>query len=477
MLADVGERVRREAAVTPSTDAVEAHLARLDARACRAFVADLWGARGFETRVEGDVVVATRHGASLALFPAVGGRLRPPSPPSRAIDVVVAPRGGDATAALAESHDARLLTAADLREMLRYAVDSGEATSLCERHLGAPPSALRLPPRARVRARVERVRASEPRLAVTAVVALLALAAATGGFIGADPSAAGIFAGNDGNDPADDASDGGAVPTDDRADVGTATPDSRTSTTVDDADEDVGSLSTVPGVDSEGVTNLTALATAHDRALGDRPYTLWIDTYRPLGGNPNASRGQQDTDIAVEGDRYLVHEHLNGPNGQRRLGAIYYDGTDWYVDDRSTGRPAIRWINGTAADFSVQPDPRSLRETLVTRYLDTPVTDVTERVRTRDSTRYRLEGAGRPPGFAVDRVFNYSFVATVDDRGFVREATVGYTVATPDGRYRLRFEWTYGRLGTTTVSPPAWIEQARPETDSVSTNGTAETGR
>ncbi|WP_380679724.1 DUF7537 family lipoprotein [Salinigranum sp. GCM10025319] len=463
--------------MTTSADAVEAHLARLDARACRAFVADLWAARGFQTRVDGEVVVATRHGASLALFPAVGGRLRSPSPPSRAIDVVVAPRGGDAAAALAESHDARLLTAADLGEMLRYAVDSGAAEALCERHLGAPPSALRLPLGARVRARVERLGASEPRLAVTAVVALLVLAAATGGFVGADRSSAGAFDGNDGSDPASDTSDGGAVPTDDPVAEGIATPDSRATTTVDDAGADVGSLSTVPGVDGEGVTNLTALATAHDRALGDRSYTLWIDTYRPLGGNPNASRGQRDTDIAVEGDRYLVHEHLNGPDGQRRLGAIYYDGTDWYVDDRSTGRPAIRWINGTAAEFSVQPDPRSLRETLVTRYLDTPVTDVTERVRVGDSTRYRLEGSGRPPGFAVDRVFNYSFVATVDEDGFVREATVGYTVATPDGRYRLRFEWTYGRVGTTTVSPPAWIEQARPETDAVSTHGTAETGR
>ncbi|WP_318567359.1 hypothetical protein [Salinigranum marinum] len=437
--------------------AVDHHLARLDPRDCRAFVADLWVARGFETRVDGDVVVATRRGDPVVLFPAVGGRLRAPSPPSRSVDVVVAPRGGEAAAALAETHDARVLTAADLREMLRYAVAPADAEALCERHLGSPPATLQPPLRARVRAHASRVEARSS-ASLAAVVALLALVGLTTGVVLDGSTADGLGGAGGATDGTADAT-AGATATER---VDDATPPGDRATGADDRDE-VRTLSGLPGIGGEGVTNLTALAAAHDRALGNRSYTLWIDTYRPFNGDPDAPRIQRDTDIAVDGAEYSVSESLERGDERRVVRAVYYDGTDWYVADPAD-ETTVHRIDGTTTNLSVPPDPRSLRETLVTRYLATPVTDVTDRTRVGNTVRYRLEGEGLPSGFDRDRVYNYSFVATIGDDGFVYRATVEFSVVTVEGSYRLRFEWTYGRVGSTMVSPPVWIDGAQPTT-------------
>jgi hypothetical protein len=441
--------------------AVDHHLARLDARECRAFVADLWAARGFETHVDGDVVVATRRGDAVVLFPAVGGRLRAPSPPSRPVDAVVAPRGGNAAAALAETHDARVLTATTLREMLRYAVAPADAEALCERHLGGSPATLRPPLRARVRAHASRVEAFEPPASLAAVVALLALVAlTTGSVVVLDGTADGGLGGAGG--ATDGTADATAAATaTERA--GDATPPGDRTSGADDRDE-VRTLSGVPGLGGEGVTNLSALAAAHDRALGTRSYTLWLDTYRPFNGDPDAPQVQRDTDIAVGGAAYSVSESLERGDERRAVRAVYYDGTDWYVADPAAAETTVRRIDGSTTDASVPPDPRSLRRTLVTRYLATPVTDVTDRTRVGNTVRYRLEGEGLPSGFDRDRVYNYSFVATVGDDGFVYQATVEFSVVTVEGSYRLRFEWTYGRVGSTMVAPPVWIDGARPTT-------------
>jgi hypothetical protein len=88
--------------------------------------------------------------------------------------------------------------------------------------------------------------------------------------------------------------------------------------------------------------------------------------------------------------------------------------------------------------------------------------------------RYRIEGEGQPRSFATEKVYNYSVVAFVDETGLVRDATVGFTVATLEGSYRLRFEWTYGRLDATTVTRPEWSERAPSPAPASTDNRTAE---
>lgn len=118
-----------------------------------AFVADLWSARGFETRVEGDVVVATRpdeadgggRSERIAVEPGHG---RPssgtgPSGRSEGVDVVVTRDGGGGTdrhvegaGSPVEGTDVRTLGCDDLYEMLLYSVPRSTAEPIVRRHLG-----------------------------------------------------------------------------------------------------------------------------------------------------------------------------------------------------------------------------------------------------------------------------------------------------------------------------------------------------
>ncbi|AUV80422.1 hypothetical protein C2R22_01080 [Salinigranum rubrum] len=448
--------------MTVPTDAVvDAHLARLDAEARRAFVADLWAARGFETSVDDAVVVARRHAESLVVYPLPPRRLRRPPRPEPPVDVVVA---FEAVPRWVEASDVRVLTPADLRGMLRYALDPADAASISRRHLGSPPAALAPPLSLRVRDGVEALHGVGESVGVTTVVTLLAVVVLVFAASGA------LFV-DDGTEPLL-GSESVAPPGGADATTPEQTPTASPTPTDESDAAAVGSLDTVPGVGPDGVTNLTALALAHDRELGEN-YTLWTDRYRPQNGVPGAPRTQRDTDITVEGDRYLVEETFETGEERRLARVVYFDGTDWYVDERTAETASVRWVDGRTGN--VAPDPHRLRRALVTRYLATPTTDVTERLYVGDETRYRLEGEGRPPGFP-DRVYNYSFVAVVGDRGLVHGAAVEFTVVTVEGSYRLRFEWTYGALGATSVTEPAWLHLALPRNDSAGAESTEMSG-
>lgn len=440
-------------------DVVDAHLARLDSAACQQFVADLWAARGFETALDGACVTATRPGRSLVILPLVGRHPADSFPREIGTDTdvdVIVSFDGRARSAIADRTDARLLTPVDIREMLRYAVSPVDRERISRQHLGAVPSDLQPPLPLRVAAAAEGFQQRVGPLAVAVLTVLVVLVVATAG--GSLDPLASSSAADFGVDDASQATGSNEV-----ADApGTAT---STPTAPSPARVPPGTLANVPGVSYEGVTNLTALAVAHDRALGEQSYSLWTDRYRPENGIPDAPRTQRDTDIAVANGTYLVEESFERAgersSGQRLVRVVYFDGADWYVDDRSGTQPTVRWIDGDASGISVSPDPRVLRRTLVTRYLDTPRTNVTERLDFGGTPRYQLEGNGRPPAFPPANVYNYSFVALVDDDGLVHEATVDFTVVTVEGSYRLRFEWTYGQFGTTTVRKPAWVDQAR----------------
>lgn len=417
------------------TTALEHHLRRLDGDTLAALVADLWAARGYETDREGGTVVArTGRGETVRIsVPRAGGD-------AQSADVVVA---FGATAG-----DAHPVDAAALAELLRYGVDRAVARDLCERHLGAPPSDLPAPPLVRARRRVAGpLGAATPALLVGAA----AVAVVLGAFLwfGAVPFASAFD----------------AAPGDGGETVVTPGPETSAESAAERADRGVSTAefpsspdTPPPGVTESRVVNLTALAAAHERAMANRSYTIWLDRYSERV-NANDTRTQHDIDMSVEGERFLITNARVESGDRRRLGAVYRDGTVTYgaVWNRSTG--TYGQVLRIDPRHDLAPTPDTVRRTAVLRFLSTTETNVTRQTPRDGTTLYRVVGTGQPNATAFDRVWNYTAVALVDSRGYVRDLTVQFTARSSSRIYRMRHEITYSRVGTTTVETPAWYER------------------
>ncbi|WP_233547671.1 hypothetical protein [Haloferax sp. Atlit-10N] len=446
---------------------VVARLERLPTRARLAFVSDLWAARGFETRVEAGVVRAERRGRSVRIRPVFGRR-------SRA-----------SAAAERDTAGVRHLDAGDIAEALLYAIDRQDADAVCRRQFGASLDDLRPPLRMRARRRVRRLgdrTAAVGRDAARGITALfVVVAVVSGAAVALDlvPSpldgsmqSAGVGTGGAGES-------GPPTATPERDDAAAEEPSETAATETASGSEprnagapglgsgqrpgpvepiEPGELERVPGVGPDGIENLTALSAAHERALADESYTLWVDIYRPEGAGPNSTRRQYDTDIAVAGERYVIAETVESGRERTRLETVYYDGDAWYVAETEDGVERTRRVNGNTTAPPVQFEPRGLNRGLVRQYLDTRATNVTGKVTDENVTYYRIEGSQRPAIGGVEPVQDYQFVAHVDEQGFVADATATYALVSDEGFYWVRFEWTYGRVGETTVAPPAWVE-------------------
>lgn len=148
------------------------HLGRLDRPRRRDLVAALFRARGFETTVDGDTVIARGPADTRRIH--VGSAATAP----RAADLVVDPAGGSAPAP-----DQHVIDDGRLAEMLRYAVDAEDTRTLCEQYLGAPPEDLPAPLSHRIRRRASVIGPAVPALLVLGtllvVVATMAVALPT----------------------------------------------------------------------------------------------------------------------------------------------------------------------------------------------------------------------------------------------------------------------------------------------------------
>lgn len=420
-----------------SARAVERRLRALDPEERADFAAALWSARGFDTARDGRTVSATRDGASQLLFAAGTGGC---GIPEDADVVLVAQRRAPSA-----RYGARVVDAADLREMLWYAIDPSTRAALCERYLGAPPGELPVSASNGFRDRlggllegslpsVDRSlpsfigaggRLALPAAALVALAAVVGLAVLTGWGPTAAPTGG----------PAEFRATPGVVPTE------TATP-----TPAALAPDRL-----PPGVTAEGLVDPAALSVAHERAVGDS-YTIWMDLYRPRGGDPDAPQIQRDVDVFVEGERYLLVATVVDTDGRRTVLQVYRDGEARYVADAGGNDTTYRRADAGPAPH-VAPAPATLRTAIVTRYLPADRTTLAGTVAEDGRTLYRLVGIGGGP----DAVSNYTATALVDSQGFVRSLRVEYRMPESEGGYAVRFEASYDRGGRTTADPPPWV--------------------
>lgn len=412
---------------------VEAHLRRLDTPALTAFVADLWAARGFDTELDGAVLRATQHGetqvvavGAAAVRSAEGG-----------VDVVVDPAGG--------THEgSRGIDAAGLTEQLWYAVDRSVARRLCEQHLGDPPATLSPPRRYQLQWMLSRGRSPTGVAVAIVVLAGVAIVAATGmGMV----------------------QTGGT-------DSGTPTPSDTASTPARPASVQSGNWDTSainqplpPGVSPDGISNLTALSTAHSATLEGRSYTLWRD----LSGSEIRDREvvgvRRDIDTTVEGDQYRINTDEIAAGNRTQLGVLYHDGQNSYVAPTNESGVEVRQLGPLEQrEFYTQP-PARLTESLVETRLSTPTTELVGTTERDGQELYRLTGRGQPDWPALGSVEGYNVTALVTLEGFVREVTVSYTVRSGTRLVDVRRHLQYDRVGETTVTPPVWYQTTSDRTD------------
>jgi hypothetical protein len=416
---------------------VEYGLRRLERAELAAFVADLWAARGFDTDRSGGVIEASTDDGTLRILVTEPGAGRWSDPDGESVAVLVAPDGhGQRT-------DLRVVDASRLAEMVRYAVDRPDAHDLCVRHLGAPPEDLPRPPRHGLGTVPGTAR---PVVLVGVLAVLLAVGVVAGfGTItdlpGVDRGVASGGTGSGAND--------------------TESPPVGTSATPVAAVGDTGSRRNgpPPGVAATGITDIDALAAAHDSTLDGRSHTIWLNRYRPRGLDPNRTRIHVDVDIAAEEGRYLISKSEIVAGNRTRRGAVYReDGVIHSADWNATAGRYHR-IHRLDSRNVLAPMPYELRRRLVERYLSTPGTDLEGTVDQGGATLYRVVGQGTPRRSSLGDVKNYSVSALVDRRGVVRQMTVEYRNVLPDRSYRTRIEISYGRIGTTSVERPDWYDR------------------
>lgn len=107
-----------------------------DARSFERFVADLWAARGWETRVEGGTVVARKSGSTKVLRVCHGAADRQSTDTVRSADAVVTSGDGSSVRHVAGELGAELICVDDLHEMVLYAVDRETGGELLRRYFG-----------------------------------------------------------------------------------------------------------------------------------------------------------------------------------------------------------------------------------------------------------------------------------------------------------------------------------------------------
>lgn len=408
----------------------------------RRFVADLWAGRGWQTAIEGDLIVATddtgrtqrilvRHSSGPSLTPS-----------GTDVDYVVtdAPTRPQTTDAPFEA--VRVLDPADLRNMLLYGLDRDTATELVRRHfdrsLASPRTTgtsldgwVRIP---------ETSPASMSKVLAVVVVVLLLAHTLLGG-------PAGFATTGDEGTPA-------------------ATPPPTDTAAVDEtltfrpvAASTLNASALPPGLGAEGITDTRAVTRATAAALANRSFRWELTSRTSVDG--------QETEVSrrvVTVNRPTVYAAtVRRPDGSESdttvIEGAYADGRthiERFVADGETtycARPVTS--RRAAADSYADRIEQRLGWLLVSR-----TSELTGTAIRNGTTVYRV----RLSSERWSDIEELTGIVLIDAEGVVRELRTTYTSSRSASRktivvaHRLEF-------GVAAVPPPPWYAVARAVTD------------
>ncbi|QKY19527.1 hypothetical protein B4589_003730 [Halolamina sp. CBA1230] len=429
------------------------------------FVADLWAARGWETSVEDDVVVAERDDERRRIRVTDPGRFG--TPDLSGVDTLVAARDRDAVQSAAAEAGVRYVPPEKLRDLLLYGVERDAAAALYEEWFDQPlertvvdeadeETALDT-----VRGRIPAVVGQQRALVGLLLVALVgvALAGPTVPGIGG-PDREPITVGD--VTPAEES--GGAI--------GARSP------TPTDGPE------LLPGVTRAGVVDPAALVSAHKAAVRNRSRVRSVVITGPPNASVTAGAVRQNLTTRIVNASHYRHRTVSQLSKDAENGSMARLGV--YADGEAVFQRTV--FNETRyARFPPSQRPGTLYDDLTSylyRYVvsdDSTVHCVGENA--SGCRTYRIAVDGDPPTVLQGDIADYEAVANVSDRGVIRRIRASYTLPDRDDdgeREPVRFALDY-RFETVELSPPAWLPEARNETAPVTTptpanaseNGTA----
>lgn len=369
----------------------------------RQFLVDLYTARGWETTVEGDIVCARRDGVERCVRPAKG------APDSVAPEVVTL----DATA---------------IHEMARYALDRETRRGLYEAYFGrAALDAHEADWSGSDAPLLDLLSGSSWRSAAGALALVLVLAGVVGTLVvgspGLGPSVS--AGGPDGS--------AGAVMTDTgRKSAGF---------------QDIGRPGYPPGLSPAGVDNPPMLAITHERILENTTYT-WTLTYEVVDGNDTLGRYRGTVRVS-SGRVYAVDTERTGnvsSVGFRVGEEVYADGvTEWYP---ANGTRCTRPIDG-ASEYTERAGK------YVGLLLRANNSLITDRTLGNGSARYTVTLRGDP----WPNVNTTSGHVRVGEGGRIHR--LRRVARRPSDGAKVVVTLRFSDLGTTSVSPPDWINETR----------------
>lgn len=392
-------------------DAVAAALRELDRDALTAFVADLWGARGWAVERRNGLLWVRDGDEEHTLAPMRAAPLSRTSAVPEAADTVVTPDpdtfGG---AGVRDVGPDRLVS------MLRYGLPADAADRLCRAHFGASMDDLELPARLRARRAARRLPLRRMTVALALLVALGAFALTL---------------------PLDDVLAPGGTP----AESGGRTGETPTANAT--------ALS-----DSNRSYTAAGLVAAHRETLNGSGYGFTVTRIRSDPG-PDEARIRTRS-VGVDGGRVRVNEGGVGLPGT-------VSGREVYIEGSTAFEATYRNQSFHYRPLDAPTDPLAASFATLERHLSTDTLGARGIVARDGERRTLVVGRGAPPW---SNATDYSVEAYLDTEGFLHRVTAEYT--RPTGG-TASVTWTF--RSPETVTPPGWYERefrARSTTELIS---------
>lgn len=249
-----------------------------------------------------------------------------------------------------------------------------------------------------------------------------------------------------------------------------------TATPVESSAVDDDRVGVATGLSASGLADSTTLARQHVAAINETSY-VWTERYVETLATDNGS-AQRETTRRVTLENATTHRHVTASTetGDRSLGTAPYDhltdGRVEYRDGYETYANGdveyVSWVDfrGEERIFERRDDvtDRAAFDTLTRGPIERYIAPDASTVMILDGRGNWYEVTSSAPATSLQpNVENYSARAVIRADGFVRSLTVSYEREITGRTVDVRYSFRYSDVGTATVEPPDWLEEARSE--------------